>query len=110
MNTTLKQQRLTYIIALAVCLALAAMGECNAFLNWQTEPDSQQAFAVEILSVFATLAALPLAVKMKRTAKLWLVPLTCATVIISYYITLSTYAVLCLAIEAFALIYIYPKK
>lgn len=110
MNRTLKQQRIIYFSSLAVCLALILLGESNVFVDFQTPPDSLQTFTLEIVAIFATLGALPIAVKMKRSAKLCLVPLCFAIVLVCYYLTLSTYLVLCLAIVAFALVYIFPKK
>jgi len=108
-NSTLKKQRILYFSSLAVCLVLIALGESNVFIDLQTSPDSQETFALEIVTIFSTLAALPIAVKVKRTAKLWLIPLCFAIVLICYYITLSTYSVLCLAIIVFALLYIFPR-
>lgn len=110
LESTLKKQRIVYCVSLAICVVLIVVGESNVFVDLQTDPDFQQCFTLEIVSHIATLASLPIAVKMKRSAKLWLVPLCCAVVLVCYYITQSSYSVLCLAIVAFALVYIFPKK
>lgn len=110
MNPTLQQQRIAYFAGLALCVGLLILGEANAFADWCVAPDSQAAYTLEIVGIFAMLAALPAAIKLRGLLRTVLVVVCGAVVIVCNYLTLSPYAVLCLGIVAFALLYCYPRQ
>lgn len=110
MNTSLPKQRIAYFAGLTFCIGLLILGEAGAFADYSVAPDSQKAFTLEIVGIFATLAALPAAVKLRGLVRTAVVMLCGAIVIVCNYLTLSPYAALCLGIVAFAVLYSYPRK
>lgn len=110
---TIRRLRLLYCGCLALLVLLAVLGERDTFVN-VCAPDSQLAFTLEIVSIAATLAALPVAAKLKGATRIGLVHLCCAVVLVCYYLTLSsssasTSSLLCLAIVACAMLYCWPS-
>jgi len=111
--SSVRPLRILYCICLAFNILLAVLGERDTFVNL-CAPDSQLAFSLEIASIAATLAALPVAAKLKRAKRVVLVHLCCAVVVVCYYLTLSsssasTSSMLCLAIVACAMLYCWPN-
>lgn len=110
---TVRHLRILYGGCLAANILLAVLGERDTFVNI-CPPDSQLAFSLEIVSIAATLAALPVAAKLRGALRIGLVHLCCAVVIACYYLTLSsssasTSSMLCLAIVACAMLYCWPN-
>lgn len=110
---TVRQLRILYGGCFAANILLAVLGEQDTFVN-VCPPDSRLAFTLEIVSIAATLAALPVAAKLRGATRIGLVHLCCAVVIVCYYLTLSsssasTSSMLCLAIVACAMLYCWPN-
>lgn len=109
-KSTLARQRVVYFACLAVCLVLLIAGEAGWMDSGLCAPDSQAAYVLNIVSIAATLAALPAALRLRGATRSVLVALCAAVTLVCNYLTMSPYAVLCLGIVAFALLYSFPHE